>query len=134
MIELVLNKIKVDETRGENVIIFREKDGMRYMPVVIGSSEVQAIKMKLSGVKAPRPLTHDLILQVLAKFNAKLETIVIDRLENNTFYAKLHIVKKGGERVEIDARPSDSAALAVRAGIPIFVTEEVMGQAGVVQI
>ncbi len=134
MIELVLNKIKVDETRGENVIIFREKEGTRYLPVVIGASEVQSIKMKLSGVTPPRPLTHDLVLQMLAKLNVKMETVVIDRLENNTFFAKLHLTKKDGERVEIDARPSDSAALAVRAGIPIFVTEEVIGQAGVSQI
>ena len=134
MIELVLNKIKIDETRGENVIIFREKEGTRYLPVVIGASEVQSIKMKLSGATPPRPLTHDLILQMLAKLNVKMETVVIDRLENNTFFAKVRLVKKSGDRVEIDARPSDSAALAVRAGIPIFVTEEVIGQAGVSQI
>lgn len=134
MIELVLNKIKVDETRGENVIIFREKDGTRYLPVVIGLSEVQSIKMKLGGMNPPRPLTHDLILQMLTQLNAKLESVVIDRLENSTFYAKLNLVKEGGGRIQVDARPSDSAALAVRSGVPVFVSEEVMGQASVVQI
>ena len=134
MIELVLNKIKVDETRGENVIIFREKEGTRYLPVVIGLSEVQSIKMKLGGMTPPRPLTHDLILQILTQLNAKLESVVIDRLESSTFYAKLNLVKEGGSRIQVDARPSDSAALAVRAGVPVFVSEEVMGQASVVQI
>lgn len=134
MIELVLNKIKVDETRGENVIIFREKEGTRYLPVVIGLSEVQSIKMKLGGMTPPRPLTHDLILQILTQLNAKLESVVIDRLENSTFYAKLNLVKEGGSRLQVDARPSDSAALAVRSGVPVFVSEEVMGQASVVQI
>ena len=134
MIELVLNKIKVDETRGENVIIFREKEGTRYLPVVIGLSEVQSIKMKLGGMTPPRPLTHDLILQILTQLSAKLESVVIDRLENSTFYAKLNLVKEGGVRIQVDARPSDSAALAVRSGVPVFVSEEVMGQASVVQI
>ena len=82
----------------------------------------------------PRPLTHDLILQILTQLNAKLESVVIDRLESSTFYAKLNLVKEGGSRVQVDARPSDSAALAVRAGVPVFVSEEVMGQASVVQI
>jgi len=134
MIELVLNKIKVDETRGENVIIFREKEGTRYLPVVIGLPEVQSIKMKLGGMTPPRPLTHDLVLQILTQLSAKLESVVIDRLENSTFYAKLNLVKEGGARIQVDARPSDSAALAVRSGVPVFVSEEVMGQASVVQI
>lgn len=134
MIELVLNKIKVDETRGENVIIFREKEGTRYLPVIIGLSEIQSIKMKLGGMTPPRPLTHDLILQILTQLNAKLESVVIDRLENSTFYAKLNLIKEGGHRIQVDARPSDSAALAVRSGVPVYVSEEVMGQASVVQI
>ncbi len=134
MIELVLNKIKIDETRSENIIIFREKEGTRYLPVVIGLPEVQSIKMKLSGVTPPRPLTHDLILQVLSQLKVKLESVVIDKLENSTFYAKLNLVKDSGGRLQVDARPSDSAALAVRSGVPVFVSEEVMGQAGVVQI
>lgn len=134
MIELVLNKIKVDETRGENVIVFREKEGTRYLPVIIGLSEIQSIKMKLGGMTPPRPLTHDLILQILTQLNAKLESVVIDRLENSTFYAKLNLIKEGGHRIQVDARPSDSAALAVRSGVPVYVSEEVMGQASVVQI
>lgn len=134
MIELILNKIKVDETRNEQMIVFREKEGTRYLPVVIGIAEVNAIKMKLSGIKPPRPLTHDLILQMIEQFDAKLEKAVIDRLQNNTFYAKLHLKKKSDGEIIIDARPSDSVALALRANAPIFVTEEIMGEAGISEI
>ncbi|MBI3313119.1 MAG: bifunctional nuclease family protein [Candidatus Omnitrophica bacterium] len=132
MIELVLNKIKVDETRNEQVIIFREKDGNRYLPVVIGIAEVNAIKLKLSGIKPPRPLTHDLLLEVIQSLGAKLEKVVIDKLQNNTFYAKLHL-QNGSKEVMVDARPSDSVALALRAEVPVFVTEEVMGAASVTE-
>ena len=134
MIELALSKIKIDETRNEQVIIFREKDGERYLPVVIGMAEVNAIKLKLSGVKPPRPLTHDLFVQIFEKLGTKLEKVVIDRLENNTFYAKLHLNRNGNGQVIIDARPSDSVAIAIRTGAPIYVNEDVIGQAGVTEI
>lgn len=130
MIELVLNKIKIDETRNEQVIVFREKDGTRFLPVVIGVAEVNAIKMKLSGIRPPRPLTHDLILQVIDQLGAKLNKVVIDKLQHNTFFAKLYL-KRGNDEVVVDARPSDSVALALRAEVPIFTEEEVIGEAGV---
>ena len=130
MIELVLNKIKIDETRNEQVIVFREKEGTRYLPVVIGVEEVNAIKMILSGIKPPRPLTHDLLIQIMEQLGAKLNKVVIDKLQNNTFYAKLHLQRNGSELV-VDARPSDSVALALRADAPVFVEEEVIGEAGV---
>jgi uncharacterized protein len=134
MIELALSKIKIDETRNEQVIIFREKDGERYLPVVIGMAEINAIKLKLSGVKPPRPLTHDLFVQVFDKLEARLEKVVIDRLENNTFYAKLYLTRNSHEQAIIDARPSDSVAIAIRTGAPIYVHEDVIGQAGVTEI
>ena len=134
MIELILNKIKIDETRNEQVIIFREKEGTRYLPVVIGIAEVNAIKMKLSGIKPPRPLTHDLLLIVIEELGARLDRVVIDKLQHNTFYAKLVIKRTAGTEVIIDARPSDSVALALRAGAPLFVSDEVLGEAGVSDI
>jgi len=134
MIELILNKIKVDESRNEQVIVFREKDGTRYLPVVIGIAEVNAIKMKLSGIKPPRPLTHDLLLHTIEHLGAKLEKVIIDKLQNNTFHAKLCLNRNQHEPVQIDARPSDSVALAIRAGAPIFVEEEVIGEAGVTEV
>ena len=84
MIELTLSKIKIDETRNEQVIIFREKEGTRYLPIVIGLSEVNAIKMKLSGVKPPRPLTHDLLLSTIQLLGARLKGVVIDRDRKST--------------------------------------------------
>lgn len=134
MIELVLSKIKVDETRNEQVIVFKEKEGTRYLPVVIGIAEVNAIKMKLSGIKPPRPLTHDLLLEIVDQLGAKLEKVVIDKLQHNTFYATLHLARNGDGAVTIDARPSDSVALALRAEAPIFAAEEVMGEAGVNEV
>lgn len=134
MIELVLNKIKVDETRNEQVIIFREKNGPRYLPVVIGMPEVNAIKLKLSGVVPPRPLTHDLMVQIIDRLGAKLVRVNIDKLEQHTFFAKLIISRNGQEDVTIDARPSDSVALALRAGAPVFASEDVIAQAGVKEI
>ncbi len=134
MIELVLNKIKIDETRSEQVIVFREKDGTRFLPVVIGLSEVNAIKMKLSGITPPRPLTHDLLLNSLKEMGGKLTSVVIDKLSQNTFFAKLVVARNGSGEIRIDARPSDSVALALRAEVPIFVAEEVLGEAGVTEI
>lgn len=93
MIEVELNKIKVDESRNEQVIVLREKDGMRYLPVVIGMAEVNSIKLKLSGIKPPRPMTHDLLIFVIEQLGAKLERVVIDKLQQNTFFAKLHLKK-----------------------------------------
>ena len=133
VIELVLSKIKVDETRNEQVIVLKEKDGNRYLPVVIGIAEVNAIKLKLSGIKPPRPLTHDLLISVIESLGAKLQKFLIDRLENNTFFAKLHLSVNSAKEILIDARPSDSVALALRAGVPVFVEDAVLQEAGVTE-
>jgi hypothetical protein len=130
MIELILNKIKIDESRNEQVIVLKEKEGNRFLPVIIGIAEVNAIKLKLSGIKPPRPLTHDLLMSVIESLGGKLLRVLIDRLHNNTFYAKLCLAVDAKE-ILIDARPSDSVALALRAGVPIFVEEEVLKEAGV---
>lgn len=131
MVELILNKIKIDESRNEQVIVLKEKEGNRFLPVVIGIAEVNAIKLKLSGVKPPRPLTHDLLVSVIESLGSKLQRILIDRLHNNTFYAKLYLSGNNGKEIIIDARPSDSVAIALRSGVPIFVEEEVLKEAGV---
>ncbi|MBI4398199.1 MAG: bifunctional nuclease family protein [Candidatus Omnitrophica bacterium] len=130
MVELILSKIKIDERRNEQVIVLKEKNGHRMLPVVIGISEVQAIKLKLSGAELPRPLTHDLLLSAIRKLGAEVQKIVIDNLENNTFYAKLVLRDAQGAVVEIDARPSDSVAVALGAQAPIFIEEKVLEEAG----
>lgn len=134
MIELVLSKIKVDENRHEQLVVFREKEGKRFLPVVIGISEINSIKMKLSGVKPPRPLTHDLVLNILDGLGAKIEKVIIDKLEHGTFHAKILLRKESGKEIVIDARPSDSVAVALRSNVPIFTKEEVLNTAGVYEV
>lgn len=131
MIELILSKIKIDENRSEQVIVLQERNGPRMLPVVIGIAEVNAIKLKLSGIEPPRPLTHDLLLNSIRELGARLKEIHIDKLENNTFHAKLVLTRNGLGEIKVDARPSDSVALALRAGAPIYCAEDVLDEAGV---
>ncbi|MCX7927326.1 MAG: bifunctional nuclease family protein [Candidatus Omnitrophica bacterium] len=128
MIEMELNKLVIDEKRHEQLIVLKEKKGERLLPIVIGLNEIAAIKSKISGVKPPRPITHDLLFSCIQALGAKLERVLIDKLENNIFFAKLVLSTADGKTVIVDARPSDSIALSVRAHAPIFVEEEVLKQ------
>ena len=128
LIEMEVNKIRIDERRGEQVVVLKERGGNRVLPIIIGISEVTAIKMKISGIQPPRPLTHDLLQSTIAELGATLQRIVITKLEFNTFFAKLVIQSPDGGSREVDARPSDSIAVALRADAPIFVAEEVLNQ------
>lgn len=123
-----LNKIVIDEKRHDQLIALKEKNGSRVLPIVIGLNEASAIKLKISGFVPPRPMTHDLIFTMLNDFQATVEKILIDRLEENTFYAKIVIKTSSGAIKTIDARPSDSIALAVRFHAPIFVDDEIIKQ------
>ncbi len=127
MIEMVLSRIKIDERSEGQIIVLREKNGKRILPIIIGISEVAAIKRKLSGIEPPRPMTHDLLLNIISKLGATVQKVVIDSLEFNTFHAKVTIKtgKAKPKTIELDARPSDSIALALRAEAPIFVKEDV---------
>ncbi len=125
MVEMELNKIRIDENRGEQVIVLKEKSGNRILPIVIGIMEVTAIKMKISGITPPRPMTHDLLCSAVNKLGGKIGKIVITKLEQNTFFAKL-VLQIDSRVEEIDARPSDSIALAIRAKAPIFVEEGIL--------
>jgi bifunctional DNase/RNase len=129
MVEMELNKIRIDENRGEQVIVLKEKDGNRVLPIVIGIMEVTAIKMKISGVTPPRPMTHDLFCNVIKKLGAKIDKVVIAKLEQNTFFAKL-VLQIDSRLEEVDARPSDSIAIALRTKAPIFVEEEILNIVG----
>ena len=128
MIEMELNKIVIDEKRHDQLIALKEKGGERILPIVIGLNEASAIKLKISGFNPPRPLTHDLIFQMLKNLNVTIEKIIIDKLEENTFHAKIIIKTASNELKTIDARPSDSIALAVRFHAPIFVEDEIIKQ------
>lgn len=126
MLEMELNKIVIDEKRHDQLIVLKEKNGSRVLPIVIGLAEASAIKLKISGFNPPRPLTHDLFYTAIENLEASVERIVIDKLQDSTFHAKLILKNKSGESKTIDARPSDSIALAVRAHAPIFVEDEVL--------
>ncbi|MBU0709614.1 MAG: bifunctional nuclease family protein [Candidatus Omnitrophica bacterium] len=128
MIEMELNKIVIDEKRHDQLIVLKEKDGNRVLPIVIGLAEASAIKLKISGFNPPRPLTHDLLQSTIENLEASIDKIIIDKLEESTFHAKLVIKTGNGVEKVIDARPSDSIALAVRAHAPIFVEDDIIKQ------
>jgi uncharacterized protein len=114
---------------GTCAIVLREADGERFLPVVIGLLEAQAIAVKIQGMPTPRPLTHDLMSAVMTELHGKLVRVTIDNVREGTFFATLEIDDEG-RIFKIDARPSDAVALALRAGAPIFVSEAVMDAAG----
>jgi len=129
MVEMELNKIVIDEKRHDQLIVLKEKGGNRILPIVIGLNEASAIKLKISGFTPPRPLTHDLLYTTIANLEARIDKIIIDKLEENTFHAKIVVVDAAGQTKVVDARPSDSIALSVRAHAPIFVEDEVIKNA-----
>ena len=131
MIQCELTKIIIDERRQDQIIVLKEKGGDRQFPIVIGFLEASSIKMKLSGVQVPRPMTHDLLLSMIEELEAKIEYLVIDKLVSNTFHAKIALKTADGKTKNVDARPSDGIALAVRAHAPIFVEEEVLKKAAI---
>ncbi|MEK6727195.1 MAG: bifunctional nuclease family protein [Candidatus Omnitrophota bacterium] len=126
MVEMELNKIVIDEKRHDQLIVLKEKNGSRVLPIVIGLAEASAIKLKISGFNPPRPLTHDLLHSAIENLEASVEKIIIDKLEDNTFHAKIVLKTSNGLKKVIDARPSDSIALAVRAHTPIFVEDDIV--------
>ena len=129
MVQVELSKIIIDEKRQDQIIVLKEKKGERQFPIVIGFLEASSIKMKISGLEVPRPMTHDLLIATINGLGARLERLIIDKLVENTFHAKLEITTAAGEVRVIDARPSDGIALAVRANAAIFVDEEVLKKA-----
>ena len=118
-------------TGGAYAILLKESEGKRRLPIIIGAFEAQAIALEMEGIKPPRPLTHDLLKQFTDNLGAIVNEVVIDELRENTFFAKI-ILEVSGLTQEIDARPSDAIALAVRAEAPIFVSKSVMDAAAFV--
>jgi uncharacterized protein len=118
-------------TGGAYAILLKEIDGKKRLPIIIGAFEAQAIALEIEGIKPPRPLTHDLLKQLTDSLGATVLEIIIDELKDNTFYAKI-ILEVSGFSQELDARPSDAIALAVRTQAPIYVAETVMDAAAFV--
>lgn len=130
MIEMAIESIRVSLMNYQRVIILKEKDADRYLPIWIGPAEADAIAVRLQEVTVARPLTHDLLRTAITTLGAEVKSIIVNDLANDTFYARI-ILDQDGRHLEIDARPSDAIALAVRAGVPIFAEEAVLEKAGV---
>ena len=111
------------------VVLLKEKFGDRTLPIWIGETEAVAIAITLEGIKPQRPLTHDLLKLILDSFNARIEKVIVTELKNDTYYAKIY-VERDGEIFALDARPSDSIALAMRSKSPIWVNDEIMEKSG----
>jgi len=131
MIGMMIGSIRVSLMNYQRVVILKEKGTDRYLPIWTGPAEADAIAVKLQGASVPRPLTHDLLRSVIDALGATISFIVVNDLENDTFYAKI-VFNVDGREVEVDSRPSDALAPAVRAGVPLYVEETVLDKAGII--
>lgn len=127
MVEAVLFEIRINELEGEQIVILQERGGDRYLPIVIGICEANAIRYHVHGIQPPRPLTHDLLNNTIGSLGGEILRIVVNDLSDRTFYAQI-VIGANGEEVIVDARPSDAIALAVRAGCPIFIEDHVLAK------
>ncbi|HKK07957.1 MAG TPA: bifunctional nuclease family protein [Gemmatimonadota bacterium] len=125
MQEVTVASLGLDKSSNTPVVILKEKEGDRVLPIWIGPGEASAIAMKLAGIEFSRPLTHDLLNTVVRGLGSELVRVLITKVVENTYYASL-IFRKDGELISVDSRPSDSIALALRAEAPIFAEEELL--------
>lgn len=130
MIEIVVAHLGLDRTTNSPVVVLREKDGSRVLPIWIGPAEASAIAMKLQEVKAPRPLTHDLLKQVVTGLGGTLRRVFINSVKENTYFAEM-VIDRDDHVFQVDARPSDSIALALRLEAPIFTDEKLLNHPAV---
>jgi uncharacterized protein len=130
VIEMELVGVRVELPANQPIVLLKERSGTRYLPIWIGAVEATAIAFALQGVETPRPLTHDLFVQVLGELGAELSAVHVTDLRDGTFYAELHLTA-AGKTTTVSARPSDAIALASRLGnVPIFGAEDVLEEAG----
>ena len=137
MLEMTIESIRVGlmnpqltRLNSQYVVMLKEKEAERYLPIFIGQAEANAIAIKLRGETLPRPLTHDLLRSIVDSLGASVDSIIVSELKNDTFYAKIILNVDGGQ-MEVDARPSDALALAVRTDVPIYAEEAVLDKAGI---
>jgi len=130
MREMQIYGVSFDMVGKQPIVLLKTIDDNRFLPIWIGHPEAAAILMKLQGADTPRPMTHDLIVDMLDQVDSKCERISVTELRDNTFYASITLSVNGSE-VELDSRPSDALALAVRLGVPIFVAEEVIEESSI---
>jgi len=129
--ELIIDSIRVGLRHYRRVVVLKEKDADRYITIWIGSDVADAIAVKLQDVTVPRPQSHDLMLTLVNDLGGQLTKVSVTDLRDDTFFATLH-VQVDGRELEVDSRPSDAIALAVRAGVPIYASEEVLDRAGII--
>ena len=132
-IEMTIKGLMVDPITNMPIIILRDKEGQRVLPIWVGVFEANAIALQIENVTTPRPMTHDLLKNVIADLRGRIDKIVVSDLKDNTFFALIYL-SVGGEVMAIDARPSDAIALALRARAPIFVEEKVIDHAKTVDL
>jgi len=130
VIEVRVAHLGLDRTTNTPVVILQERDGERVLPIWIGPAEASAIAMELAGVKFARPLTHDLLKQVIVGLGADLRKVIITQVKDNTYFAELHIYR-GDAVIQVDARPSDSIAVALRLKAPIFTSDTLLAHTSV---
>jgi bifunctional DNase/RNase len=130
MQEMVIYGVSFDLVGKQPIVLLKTADGNRYLPIWIGQPEAAAILMKLQGASTPRPMTHDLFAEVLDQLEAQVVRITVTELKDNTFYASI-TVQQNGTELEIDSRPSDAIALAVRADAPIFAAASVIEESAI---
>ena len=130
MVEMTIESIRVSLMNYQRVVILKEKESDRYLPIWIGPAEADAIAVRLQEVAVARPLTHDLLRSIIDSLGASVESVIVSDLSNDTFFARI-MLQVDGRSLEIDSRPSDAIALAVRAQVPIFAEEAVLEKAGV---
>lgn len=131
MVEVVIDSIRVSLMSQQRIVILREVDGERYLPIWIGVYEAEAITIALQEVEVARPLTHDLLKNIFGALNARVVRVEVAALRDDTFYGNI-IAEVDGSTLNIDSRPSDALNLAVRAHVPIFVSRNVMDSAGII--
>ena len=130
MHEMVIYGVSFDLVGKQPIVLLKTADGNKFLPIWIGHPEAAAILMKLQGASTPRPMTHDLVTEMLSQLDAQVVRITVTELKENTFYASITVQQNGSE-IEIDSRPSDAIALAVRAEAPIFAAEEVIEESAI---
>jgi len=128
LVEMVVESVRVHMSSSRHVVILKDTGRERYLPIWVGPWEANAIALRLQGQTPERPMTHDLFASTLEELGARVDRVVITELADETFFARVHL-DEGGRQAEVDARPSDALALAVRLGAPIFADEAVLDQA-----
>jgi uncharacterized protein len=128
MIEVTIDSVRVSLMSQHRIVVLREENGERYLPIWIGPFEADAITIQLQGIEVARPMTHDLLKQLIETLDGEVTHVIISDLQNDTFYAKI-VLNINGDTLEVDSRPSDAVALAVRVDAPIYVDEDVMDRA-----